>query len=345
MSLNDSSEFEEPNAHERRWGGSAEWKPRGKRDRVDAYNPRLTVLDQCLAMIRYGTKSGLSLPADAVDIVDVARREADPQFDDTLYTPLPLSKLTEAHKQLVAAVAPANPNTIELLADEEAHGVRRYFGATRYARSLAFLAMALFTTFVVLQIWRTSSGAPLWLDILVTALASVIGGIFYVMFALSRQLSRGSFERGLEGRYTNLIILGGLAGTALAFLIVEPVATTANAPASTSVSVLLTRPLLALLGGFSARAVYRILERLVSTVEALIKGSGDELVAAQELAAKARATAEIFDHKTETVTDLLRVTRGIAAGSTTDQIRSELEVLVAKIIKGLPPSAQPPQSE
>ncbi len=287
---------------------------------------------------------GLSLPAEAVDLVDAARRQAALQPDDVSYTVLPLSALTEAHKQLVTAVAPANPNTIELLADEEAHGVRRYFGATKYARSLAFLAIALFTAFVLLQVWRTGAGAPLWLDIVITALASVIGGIFYVMFALSRQLTRGSFERGLEGRYTNLIILGGLAGTALAFLIVEPAATTTT-PDSTSISVLLTRPLLALLGGFSARAVYRILERLVGTVEALIKGSGDELVAAHELAAKARATAEIFDHKTETVTDLLRISRGIANGSGVDQIRSEIEALVANIIKSLPPSALPPQTE
>jgi hypothetical protein len=214
------------------------------------------------------------------------------------------------------------------------------------AGGMGVVAIVLFIGFVGLQAWVTGNG-PQWLDIIITALASLIGGIFYVMFALSRQLASGSFDRNWEGRYTILIILGGLAGSALAFLIVQPAQVPgSNTPDSASLEVFLTRPLLALLGGFSARAVYRVLERLVGTVEALIKGSGEEMVAAQEREAQARAAAEALSSRAETVQQLLEVNARINEGANASSLRDEIDNLIRKLMTDLPMgSPQPPRPE
>ncbi len=285
---------------------------------------RSTLLDECLAMIRYASARGIAQPPAAVAVVDNAIGN-DP--------PVPLHHLSEAHRLLAEAVAPATPDTIRTVTEEHRVGFLRYLGATNYARVLSMLAVIAFFAFVALQVKNTNN----WQEVAITALASVIGGIFYVMFELSRRLADGTFTRSLEGQYTILIILGGLAGTALAFLIVRPTPAAENVSSAT-IEVLLTRPLLALLGGFSARAVYRVLERLVETVEALIKGSGNEMVAAQEQAAHARATAETITARIHTLQQLV----SLSATATNDEQRTRLNELIENLLDDIQRTTTPP---
>lgn len=285
---------------------------------------RPTLVDECRAMISYASARGIPLPAAAVTVVGDAT-------DGT--TPVPLANLSDAHQLLARAVAPAAPDTIRTVNEEHKDGFLRYLGATNYARVLSVLAIIAFFTFVTLQVVNTKN----WQEVLLTALASIIGGIFYVMFELSRRLADGTFNRGLEGQYTILIILGGLAGTALAFLIVRPTPAPAGDTTGATIEVLLTRPLLALLGGFSARVVYRVLERLVETVEALIKGAGNDMVAAQEQAAQARAAADTITARTRTLQQLV----ALSATTTSDQHRTRLNEVIEALLGDIQRVATP----
>lgn len=285
---------------------------------------RSTLLAECLAMISYASARGIPRPPTAVTVVGAAVDNAA----------VPLVDLSEAHQLLARAVAPATPDTIRTVNEEHRDGFLRYLGATNYARVLSALAVAAFFTFVVMQVANTKN----WQEVTITALASVIGGIFYVMFELSRRLADGTFNRSLEGQYTILIILGGLAGTALAFLVVRPTpAPTGDVPSSATIEVLLTRPLLALLGGFSARVVYRVLERLVETVEALIKGSGNDMIAAQEQAAQSRAAADTITARTRTLQQLV----ALSATTTSDQHRTRLNEVIDTLLDDIQSVATP----
>lgn len=284
---------------------------------------RPTLLAECLAMISYASARGIPRPSAAVTTVDAAVDNAA----------VPLADLSEAHQLLARAVAPATPDTIRTVNEEHRDGFLRYLGATNYARVLSALAVAAFFTFVAMQVANTKN----WQEVTITALASVIGGIFYVMFELSRRLADGTFNRSLEGQYTILIILGGLAGTALAFLVVRPTPAPTGEVQSATIEVLLTRPLLALLGGFSARVVYRVLERLVETVEALIKGSGNDMVAAQEQAAQARAAADTITARTRTLQQLV----ALSATTTSDQQRTRLNDMIDTLLADIQSVATP----
>jgi hypothetical protein len=285
---------------------------------------RSTLLDECRAMISYASARGIPRPPAAVTTVGEAVGNAS----------VPLANLSEAHQLLARAVAPATPDTIRTVNEEHRDGPLRYLGATNYARVLSALAIAAFFTFVSLQVANTKN----WQEVTITALASVIGGIFYVMFELSRRLGDGTFNRSLEGQYTILIILGGLAGTALAFLIVRPTPAPVGDTPGATIEVLLTRPLLALLGGFSARVVYRVLERLVETVEALIKGSGNDMVAAQEQAAQARAAADTITARTRTLQQLV----ALSATTTSDQHRTKVNEMIDTLLDDIQSVAAPP---
>ncbi|MGW5051972.1 hypothetical protein [Actinokineospora sp. NPDC004072] len=294
------------------WSGDAEWSA--------DYNPRLALLKQSWVMIDHIARSGIQPPAAAFDVVERARREClgEPPAGE----PVTLGELAEAHGLLAKAVAPATPSTIQLLADERPGRIGRYFGPTKYARLMSVVAIIAFALFGIGQGVLATGTATGWLDVGLTALASIIGGLFYVMFDLSRQLKNGSFRRSLEGHYTILVILGGLSGTVLALLVIQPQDDQAG------VAVLLTRPLIALVGGFSAEAVHRILQRLASTVVALVNGSGEELVEA----ARTRADAQVLTAKTATVQDLI----ALNATLTDPAARAEVDKLVAKVLSGLP---------
>src|SRR5438270_13746307 len=102
--------------------------------------------------------------------------------------------------------------------------------------------------------------------------AAGLGACFYALFKARRFITNGTYDPKYEPTYWVRFILGITAGTLLALLI--PVGGSAG-------SVELTKPLLALLGGFSAEAVYRILLRMVETLETLVQGSDQQAIEEQ----------------------------------------------------------------
>ena len=88
------------------------------------------------------------------------------------------------------------------------------------------------------------------------------------LFTAYRYISEGTYDPKYESTYWLRFILGLMAGLLLPALI--PIG--GQAGDST-----LTKPLLALLGGFSAAMLYRVLERLVNTVESLVQADSREL--------------------------------------------------------------------
>jgi len=110
------------------------------------------------------------------------------------------------------------------------------------------------------------------LEVLVFLMSAAgMGGCFHALFTAHSYIEQGTYDPRLESSYWMRIGLGIIAGLVLSQMI--PIGSgpetgdAATAPVS-SASVF-GKPLLALLGGFSATLVYTILQRLVETVESL----------------------------------------------------------------------------
>ncbi len=93
------------------------------------------------------------------------------------------------------------------------------------------------------------------------------------------------------------------------------------------------KPLLALLGGFSASLVYRVLAKLVDTVESLFTGDPRDRAAALEAAARARTTAATTLQRMEMVTSLLSLQDDVSRGGSPDQLAQS----VSRIVKSMAP--------
>ncbi len=116
----------------------------------------------------------------------------------------------------------------------------------------------------------------------------------------------GTYVQRHNSSYWTRIALGLTAGLMLAELI--PIQDVASG------GPLMGKPLLALLGGFSASLVYRVLAKLVDTVESLFTGDPRDRAAALEAAARARTTAATTLQRMEMVTSLLSLQDDVSRG-------------------------------
>ncbi len=310
------------------WEGSSTWEPPNGPE--STYNPRLSLRDECMAMIKYASERGKALPDSALDTLEQVRK-ATQSVSAAEFVEPSLADLAHAHKQLAAVIAPATPSTILLLTNEAKKNIWRYFGPTRYARTLSILAVGALGLFLVLQIPSLSHwvAAPAVL----IGLASLLGALFYALFSLNGQLKEGSFDQTQEGTYTTLIILGMLAGLSLAYRVLPSnFAGNATADNASHIEVTFSGPLLALLGGFSAKAVYRILERLVTTLEALVRGSGEEMLALQQKMARVEASATTKTATADLAGALVIIQAQLEGGAPTADILGRLRVLIEKLL-------------
>lgn len=93
-----------------------------------------------------------------------------------------------------------------------------------------------------------------------------------------------------------------------------------------------TRPLLALLGGFSAAMLYQILERLVHTVEALAEGDSKPAEQARHEAVTARVAAQMGEDRLGLVAELLHLRDELGTGESTKPARATVEALLAGLL-------------
>jgi uncharacterized membrane protein len=166
-----------------------------------------------------------------------------------------------------------------------------------------------------------SSGLTVLLNLLFFLVAGGIGAAFAQLFKAYRYIADGTYDPKYEASYWVRFILGLIAGVVLPALV----------PLGQSGGSSFTKPLLALLGGFSAAVLYRILERLVLALESVVRGDGRQELLAAEAAASARAAETQAQERMTLYGDLSRlkselsVNGGAAAEETVDRILKSLQ--------------------
>jgi hypothetical protein len=209
-------------------------------------------------------------------------------------------------------VAPALPRTIYLLQTDRARdGWLSVLGPLPTVRRL-MLASFFFTLMFVgsslsshinvvtlgLDIYRMD-GWPLLVVLLFLMSAAGIGASFNALFTAHSYIADGTYDSRYESSYWTRIGLGVIGGMVISQIIPlgpelpsEFVASLGQSLDSNGIKQaiekveqvklttatwkesLVSKPVLALLGGFSATMVYTVMQRLVDTVESLFKGGG-----------------------------------------------------------------------
>lgn len=272
--------------------------------------------------MRYAFASGLTVPEPVADVVHQAASAGGT---------LDVRQLTRAHNELVRIVAPATPRTI-LVVSEGRRSALSMLGPVRLVRQMLVVVIVLLTLFLLLASSQEvnesggdffhSAGFPVLVNGLFYLVAGGLGAAFSALFTAQRYIKDGIYDPKYESTYWLRFILGLMAGLLLPALV--PLAGDGEAGA-------ITRPLLALLGGFSASVLYRVLERLVTTVETLVRTDPRQLRSAEQEVMAARTSEQTAIERLALVGDLRRLQDQARAGGD-GQLADRIEELVAGLL-------------
>lgn len=292
------------------------------------------------AMTTYALSSGLRVPGSVLETVayaeDAFKEPSIVNSGETAPNMGPSSKaevikrLATAHDRMVNIVAPATPRTLLLLSRERQTARFAFLGPVRLVRQMTLVAALLLAAFILTALSPDvnagsgdifqSSGLTLLVNELFLLSAAGIGAAFTALFRANRYIANGTYDPKYESSYWVRFILGLIAGIVLPTLI----------PITGGDS--LSRPLLALVGGFSASVVYRILSRLVETVESLFQGDAQKLIAAREMAIKVRTTESRMQDQLRLAAALVKLRGDVDGASDPEQIKASVTRILDELI-------------
>jgi hypothetical protein len=321
------------------------------RPRTSEPGLRDQILRECTEMVRYALSSGIRVSPALVETVDAARAAPPAGTSD-------LAALAGAHERLSKLVAPATPRALVLFAEEDRKQkgtMLRLPGPVRLVRRMALAALVSVTLFIGSSLSRyvshdsgdvlDSFGRALLINEMFWLASAGVGASFAMLFQVNEFIVNRSYDPKYESSYWIKFLIGVIAGFILVALIpldgLEGGAAAAAGGKTATAAQALARPTLAMLGGFSASAVYRILNRLIGTVESVFRADPREEAALREQAAGARAAEDAAAARLGVASRLVELRQQIAAGAAPEDVSRLLAEMVTAMVPVEPAAAQP----
>jgi hypothetical protein len=283
------------------------------------------------AMAAHALSYGQKVPPSALRVLSaIEEARADCSIEE----------LAEAHEQLAQVIAPMTPAAALALTDGASVEARRKQGYSFMTRRLMTVAIVSLVAFVGLSLTPytndpqyenifEASGLPLLINELFFISAAALGACFAGLAQMERNATYGTFDPRHDGGFWKRFMLGVISGLLLATILDLRAAGTPNPEDGNPIAA----AGLALLGGFSCTVVYRILNRLVETLEAAVRGGGEEVALAGQQASQARSSAQILKERMKMATKLSQVQRDLSAGVDPSVIQAQVDAMTRDLLQ------------
>lgn len=129
-----------------------------------------------------------------------------------------------------------------------------------------------------------------------------LGAYFYALYTANKYYVTRTFDPKYHTFYNNRIIIGIIAGFILANIIDAQ-----KLAADSNMFTKFTPSILALLGGYSADAVNKILARIVAMLTALVQGEMKDIIESKENEWKSKAEANEIKNKLSSASDIMKL--------------------------------------
>lgn len=303
------------------------------------------------AMAEHALANGSHVPAEVIKtiesfttVTDVTGNEED--LSSLLKNDADIDDLVDVHNMLVKIVEPAKPRTILLLdMEQKTTGFWKLLGPVSLIRQMILASITCLALFVLISLSGhvnsqiessgilESQGIPLLLNLLFYLAAAGLGASFAGLYKANSYITKGTFDTTYHASYWIRFLLGLIAGLIIAVLVSEQAfdkATDVNRFLEPGI----IRPLLAMLGGFSASLVYTILNRLVETVQSLFRGSSSELISAKVKEAGTHFAAEQVQQNVKVVSNIMNAQKLLNENKDPEEVQSKLNHLIKDIMPG-----------
>ncbi|MFZ3018703.1 MAG: hypothetical protein WA056_09640 [Gallionella sp.] len=314
------------------------------------------------AMAEYALSNGNQVPVDVLKTIDrfgslhpsKRTKEAhdEPGID--------LEPLIVAHQTLSAIVKPALPRTL-LLLDREQDCNSRWLilGPVPIIRQMMVASLISLTAFIALSLspdvaadagnMLRSNGLVLLQNLLFFLAAAGLGAGFAALYKANSFIMQGTFDPSYHSSYWIRFCLGLISGLVLSVMASDHVLSTQGAitgalDAASAVAAASTmesnsfmdpafiRPMLAMLGGFSAELLYTILNRLVETVGSLFQGSTRNLLDMKQQETETRLATSKAQGQIELATKLVKLQQDVGNAANPAEIQAKLDQLLKDVI-------------
>lgn len=234
---------------------------------------------ECQAMANHAFNKGLMVSVSTLSTLEKMSHNQEVCAEE----------LTKMHNELSELVSPAKPETIVLMSQEKDKGsIFLFLGRVPLIRRMMLVAITSLTILIALSLSQhinnenmvTSmfdmEGTRLLYVQTILLASAAIGASFSALFKANSYVTAGVYDPKYESSYWVRFVVGLIAGIILTQLIpinldaVAKVASEASGTSASGVSHAAIRITMALVGGFSANLVYKILDRIVETVQSFI---------------------------------------------------------------------------
>ena len=318
---------------------------------------REQLFSECRAMVDYALKRGKNIPSSTLETVelfeylekpersegdnstqDVGKSEGDDSNQDDGEN-IGIANLVNAHDKLSELVDPATPQAILLIQfEQKKSGFSNILGPVPLVRQMMLVAIISLFTFIGVVLSPdinhkgttifNSQGTPLLINLLFLLSAAGLGASFAALYKANKYITNLTFDPTNQASYWVRFLLGLISGLILALVI---------SGESIKTEVLedgIVRPLLALLGGFSADLAYTFLNRMVETVKSLFQGSSDAIISANTQKEKAKLVSSALNNQMKLAASLMKVQQSIGANSKPEEILAKLNQLFDNVMPG-----------
>lgn len=248
------------------------------------------LLQECRVMISFAFSNGKSVDPSQIAVLHKENSQ------------ITGAELLPVYNYLVNLVKPATPGTLILFEQNRQSNKRfKFLGPLPIVRQFMLLCIFSLLALILVSLSPHVNTHTIQLSMLqgqgfdqverlafLLACASV-GASFYALFKMNSYINQGTFNMKYSATYWSRFVLGLVAGVLLSELFVVFINPDVSSQEIAEQDGLdegsmlnsanyLLKPILAILGGFSASLVYRILNRLIEAVESIFKGSSSEAI-------------------------------------------------------------------
>jgi len=305
---------------------------------------------ECRVMAEYAMSNGKPLDARQV--------EALSKDDDELTS----AELLPVYNYLLLLVKPAKPGTLILFEkNRQSDNVFKFLGPLPIIRRFMLVAVVSLLALIAFSLSPDVNATSIELSMLqgsgidqalrlgfLLAAASV-GASFYALFRMNHFINQGTFDVKYSSTYWARYVVGIVAGILLSELFivfinpdtVVQVDDHISADAGLSEKGILNttryllKPILAILGGFSANLVYRILNRLVEAIESLFKGSSEQKIQQKQNEIMNESQEAMTQVRATTAHHLLGIKNELIGSGVAPELLNKLDDLTGSLVPTL----------
>jgi hypothetical protein len=306
------------------------------------------VLQECEVMLNYALANGKKIEPKILQKLKELQKKREEEHA-TGRSANTIDDVGDVHNMLAGTISPATPATV-LLMEKTAASAWKFLGPVPLVRKMMIMTILCLAAFLGVFLSDEVNSITINGDILsyeplafllnegFIVASAALGASFYALFEAYKYIATSSYDSKYDSIYWIRFILGIVSGVLLAQFIFA--STTPNSATDMgNMSIITYKPLLAFLGGFSARVVYKILNSLVDSVETFISGSARDAVRAREESAKVEIQEKVNSIQQENarkeaanrlsaVIQLMKLQEKLNNGAPNENITNELKAII-----------------